>query len=418
MEGKLALILAVLMLFTLTLSLSSCKGKKTGEVQPGESTEKVDNQEGAANQQEAASEQDDAKAVTDEYKPKSLKDDQDSDSSSCFQAEERVYIEPEEMPPLSGEITVEDRQKGYRLDYAMGYSFYLPRAWRELDSYISTDYQGNRDFSGEPIYESRYYYYIKPGSLAALDDLAFLDLPEEDKARMREEILRDRVPLFALILYRNDKLDESLISLNESKEFPERKILKAHGDLTLVLARAKFQEGVVGELFMNDYKSLYDAGASFYNSLNFFPPEDSKAVVQKRANLNFSAVDINAQSYQGKQLHSEDLNYILFWSDGTGLMRKYFEDFDQLAAQKGGKAFYSVLKTGSDFGEAEKSRLFKYLSEVKNTVPVILSNPEIDESIMRFIDRWPTLIVVDKSGQIIDLHTGVKSAEKLAELIH
>ena len=335
----------------------------------------------------------------------------------CYSSHDRLYFPAEVREPVEAE-TLTDAQyaEGYRLDLDLGISYYEPTIWRELQGVLSRDLVGNPQFADMPIANGRYFYYAPPSVAVALEDLSSIDLPEEEKAKQREELMAQRVPLFGLLLFRNEKLPEDLQELDAPRGFNERKILHQDDQYTLVLAVAPYQEGVVGEAFANDYKMIYEGRETIVNSLHFFKPESAEEQLRKRGWVDFELMDLNGKAAGKGALYPEKRNFLLIWNDQISSQREYYQRLAHLAASE--KLPIQALWAGTqNEHEAAKMRLLGYMAGIEQPLPNYVAGEEGNSALFQYLKFTPALVEIDGSGQIVQVIYGVKPIDEIRDLM-
>ncbi|MDO5737871.1 MAG: hypothetical protein Q4P65_01290 [Eubacteriales bacterium] len=324
--------------------------------------------------------------------------------------EERVYQAPEEVPALSSnELSVADYEQGYRCNHNMGYCYYLPKIWRELQYLIMSDRVGNPRFEEEAVANGRYYYYVLPSTAVALDDLSNIDMPDEEKAYRLEELLAERIPLFGILLFRNEKLPESLTERAAPREFTKRKILNAGDNYTLVVANAPYQPELVGEAFLDDYKMAYEARETIINSMNFFEPEAEDELVIAHASLDFPIYDLNS----GKQVKKIKDSYLLVFNDLRSSERNYLELLDKKVDKL--IAMPSLVQNKLD--EEDRSRLLAYKAKSGGKYELCVADREGQIKLLQYLGYSPALLKIAKDGSIEAVYYGIKSETELADIV-
>lgn len=339
----------------------------------------------------------------------------------CFKTPERTkYALEEGVPKNVDEITKEDRDNGYVVDFLMGVSYYKPEAWRELAANsVMVDTFGNDRFEGEPIYAGKAFYYVTPALAMEFEALAAADDEFTDTKEWEDNLKAQRAPLFTLILYRTDQMQEDLTSLMENNDFPVREVIKAHGDLTLVMGMGRFDENYCGEVFMPDYESLYEGIRTIYDSLSAFPPESYTDTLVNRIDLNFTTLDLNEQKATEKDVTRAKQNLILIWDSNLTVP---VQAFDALADQQAAGELKDievttllVNKATPTITEEERAQLLKRFGDKE--LRILLSAPSMEEGLLKYLSRYPTYLLVDKKGNVLGAHSGYLKPEDLQNFI-
>ena len=341
--------------------------------------------------------------------------------SGCFKTPERTkYVQEEGIPKTPDEIGPEERDRGYVVDYFMGLSYYKPEAWRELEANsVMTDSFGNEFFDEEPIYAGKAFYYVTPALAMEFEALAAIDTEMTETKEWEDNLKAQRAPLFTLILYRTDKLRDDLTSVMEGRDFPVREVIKAHGDLTLVMGMGAFDENYCGDLFMPDYESLYEGVKTIYESLNVFPPESYSETLTNRVVLDFKTRDLRDEKASDKDLRQDKNNLVLVWTSNFAVSVKAFEELDGLRSDGKlngfGTASILINKSTETITEEERAQLLRRFAD--SDLSILLKDPSMEEGFTRFLSRYPTYLLIDKKGHILDAHAGYLTPDALQDFL-
>lgn len=409
-----SLILALLLIFSLT---ACAEGKNARNKEKERSTT-----ESAANVDATTAEHKEANKANDKEEQAAAPElEGESKLGQCFRTPERTKYAPEEgIPKEADAITKEDRDNGYVVDYLMGLTYYKPEAWRELEANsVMVDTFGNELFEGEPIYAGKAFYYMTPALAMDFEDLAAVDSTTTDTKDWEENLKAKRAPLFTLILYRTDQMQDDLTSLMENNDFPMREVIKTHGELTLVMGMGQFDEHYCGEMFMPDYESLYDGVKTIYESLSTFPPESYAETLKNRVTFDFKTRDLNDKKASDKDLSKKAKNIVLLWNNNASVPIKAFEELNRLKndGQLDAIGTTAILlnKSTETITEEERAQLVKRFGD--SQVPILLNDPSMYDGLTQYISRYPTYLLVDKKGRILDTHAGFLDAEALSDFI-
>lgn len=334
----------------------------------------------------------------------------ENEGGRCFVTPQKTEYPQEEAPKIEVEnITKEDLAKGYVVNYLMGVTYYLPTAWRELENTsIMIENLGDPLFDNDPIYSGKAYYYISPATATLIDEAKALEKQGKDASREWAKIAHERTPLFTLVMYRNDKLPVQLMTSEEDPGFPNREVIKAHPDLTLVIGQGEHNPDAVGELFMPEYQSLYESVFTIYNSLSTFPPETALETFQNRAIFDFVTKDLNGDEKTQKDITPAKRNLILFWDSRTFVSQKAYDELN--AMQEDNKldkvSVNSVLCNlkAEQTDEQEKAKILSQLGNYK--VPVLLRDASMEDQLLRYVSALPLYVMVDDQGRVVDVHSG------------
>jgi len=330
-----------------------------------------------------------------------------------------------EAPEADLAVTPEENAEGWKAHPDVGFKYRLPVDWLELQDYIDIYNDGDPDNPEGPLHNAIIYDFLETSLIKRAEEIIGDDALSDDEKfeKFAEEIWPKTLKLMAMQLFRRDAFDKAE-SVEKLTAFPHNRVVAAGQDYVHIVSWADKDSGRnLPAEDRGNYNRLLDGAEAIVGSIQTAKPASPAESLEKIKNLTFNTVSLDGKPVDESIFSEAKLTMVNVWATWCGPCGQEIPEIGELAKKEFADRDVQVLGivtdvvvSAEDEDAAETAR--EILSNSGASYVNVKLNPEnMNDSLMRHIQVFPTTFFVDRTGSVVgSVIFGMRSkAQFLAE---
>lgn len=317
--------------------------------------------------------------------------------------EDGVYINKEvsteKMKSITGkEIVFKDNGLVGSEDY--GYAIAKPDSWKDLsEDLLSITTKNNGSYIG----------YVPKAAFDELSNTDVESLSAEEHMAVYDRFYERIIPVACIYAVNDEKSKEAGYMIPENYEKTER-ITEANGNTyyfayNTEIPADKNGEGTLTEEDQANIKLMFDGVKELKENIILFPAGKTDEKSEFKGSLtSFEAEDMDGKKVDQSIFSNYDLTMVNIWTTWCGVCVEEMPYLEKLHKQLPENVnIISICGDASD----EKELAQQILDKNEITFQTLVDNDTLKESLLKYVNGFPTTIFVDKNGKIVgDIQMG------------
>lgn len=313
----------------------------------------------------------------------------------------------------------EKKKQGWKKYNDMGIEFKMADIWKKYDDNILLGGLGDPDNPNEPIYGGLRYSFLSNELIKQYETVSETEKDPKEKSEKIKEIFSKAVPLFDIVIYKEDKVPTEEKLAEEIGKKNNDKIAD-HDGLVFYISYNDFNDSELSEEGKKVYKELYDDIKNIKESITTFKPITPQEAITALNKIEFKLKDLDGKEIDSKELFKDNkITMVNIWATFCGPCINEMPDLQELfedVKESGG----SVIGIIGDTPDEDNEIAAKKIIETKGVKFVnLVPDDKFKKEVISSIAGYPTSFFVDSEGNVVgEVVTGSRSKEDYKEILN